>query len=45
MNRQVGGDLGHAAGVARGADPWALAGEGEEALMAAVPAPDPGEPH
>ena len=40
---QVGGHLGHAAGIARGAEPSSFATEGEEALMAAVSAPDPGE--
>jgi len=32
---QVGGELRHAAGVARGADPAALAGERDQALVAA----------
>jgi hypothetical protein len=40
---QVGGDLHHSPGVARGAHAAALAGEGYEALGGAVVAPDPGE--
>ncbi len=36
---EVGGDLGHAPGFARGADPAALAGEGDQALVAAFVPP------
>jgi hypothetical protein len=41
---EVGCDLGHAPGVTRGADPPALAGEGDQALMTAVVAAGAGEP-
>jgi hypothetical protein len=41
--RQVGRHLRHAPGGARRAHASTLAGEGEEALMAAIPAPDPGK--
>ena len=44
MLGEVGGDLRHAPGVAGGAGPTALAGEGDQALMAAVVAPGAGEP-
>jgi hypothetical protein len=41
---EVGGQLRHTPGVARGTDPAALAGEGDQALMTAVAAPGAGEP-
>jgi hypothetical protein len=41
---EVGGDLHHAAGVARGADAAALAGEGHQPLGGARVAADAGEP-
>jgi hypothetical protein len=40
---EVGGEIGHAPGVAGGADPAALAGEGDEALVATVLAAGAGE--
>ena len=42
--REVRGELRHAPGVAGGADPPALAGEGDQSLVTAVLATDPGEP-
>ena len=44
MVDQMGDGLRHAAGVARGADAAALAGEGDEEVMAAVVAAGAGEP-
>jgi len=42
--REVGGELRHAPGVAGGADAPALAGEGDQSLVATVLAAGPGEP-
>ncbi len=39
----MGGGLGHAPGVARGADPTAFAGEGDQEVVAALIAPRPRE--
>lgn len=44
MVGQVSGDLGHTPGVARGTDPAALAGEGDQALVGAVVTAGSGEP-
>ena len=44
MIGQVGGSLRHPAGVARGADASAFAGEGDEKIMTAVVAASTSEP-
>ena len=44
MIGEMGGELGHAASVARRADPPALARERDQSLVAAVLAASPGEP-
>jgi len=41
---EVSGKLGHAPGVAGGADPSALAGEGDQSLVAAILTASPSEP-